>query len=185
MISLSIQLLGPFGWPKLKDTQLPLPSKSGVYLMTVEHKDGYLPFGVGITRRPMRKRFMEHTRSFKAGDYNILDVNSAYAGIRKIVWKGWGWTDDKRADYSSRKDEVISLALAQLSCTRIFVIEISDPPRVLERIECALVNTFHQSGNELVDKGMLLMARKHNEEPVSLSFESTVLIYGLPTNLIV
>ena len=45
MISLSTQLLGPFGWPKLKDTQLPLPSKSGVYLMTVEHKDGYLPFG--------------------------------------------------------------------------------------------------------------------------------------------
>jgi hypothetical protein len=90
MISLSTQLLGPFGWPKLEDTQLPLPSKSGVYLMTVEHKDGYLPFGVGITRRPMRKRFMEHTRSFKAGDYNILDVNSAYTGIRKIVWKGWG-----------------------------------------------------------------------------------------------
>jgi hypothetical protein len=55
----------------------------------------------------------------------------------------------------------------------------------LERIECALVNTFHQSGNELVDKGMLLMPRKDNEEPVSLSFESTILIYGLPANLIV
>ena len=75
--------------------------------MTVEHKDGYLPWGVGITRRPMRERFMEHTRSFKAGDYNILDIKSAYDGIRKVVWKGWGWTDEKRADYSSRTNEIL------------------------------------------------------------------------------
>jgi len=185
MTSTYTPLLGPFGWPNLEDAQLPLPSTSGVYLMTVEHVDGYLPFWVGITRRPMRRRFMEHTHNFKAGDYNILDVKSAYAGIRKLVWKGWGWTDEKQADYSSRKEQIISLALDQLSCTRIFVIDIPEPPKVLERVESALVNIFHQSGNELVDKGMHLMPRKDNEKPITLSFDSTALIYGLPANLIV
>ena len=185
LISIVTPIFGPFGWPNLEDVQLRLPSKSGTYLMTVEHKDGYLPWGVGITRRPMRERFMEHTRSFKAGDYNILDIKSAYDGIRKVVWKGWGWTDEKRADYSSRKNEIVSLALEQLSCTRIFVIDISEPPRILERIESTLVTTLHQFGNELVDKGMLLMPRKDNEEPIAISFESTSFIYGLPANLIV
>ena len=185
MTPISTPLLGPFGWPKLEGTQLPLPSNAGVYLMTIEHKDGYLPFGVGITRRPMRQRFIEHTRSFKSGNYNILDVMSAHAGIRKVVWKGWGWTADKKTDFELRKEEIISLALNQLRSTRIFIIDISNPPRVLERLESALVNTFHQAGNKLVDKGMLLMQRKENEAPVLLAFESRSLIYGLPSNLIV
>ncbi len=89
MTSTYTPLLGPFGWPNLEDAQLPLPSTSGLYLMTVEHVDGYLPFWVGITRRPMRRRFMEHTHNFKAGDYNILDVKSAYAGIRLLLLKCW------------------------------------------------------------------------------------------------
>ena len=110
---------------------------------------------------------------------------SAHAGIRKVVWKGWGWTADKKTDFELRKEEIISLALNQLRSTRIFIIDISNPPRVLERLESALVNTFHQAGNELVDKGMLLMQRKENEAPVLLAFESRSLIYGLPSNLIV
>jgi hypothetical protein len=46
LISISTPIFGPFGWPNLEDAQLQLPSKSGAYLMTVEYKDGYLPFGI-------------------------------------------------------------------------------------------------------------------------------------------
>jgi len=185
LINLIAPIIGPFGWPNLENGQTLLPNSSGVYLMTVEYEEGYLPFGVGITRRPMRKRFMEHTRSFKAGDYNILDDISANKGVRKIAWKGWSWTEEKRADYDFRKDEILNLAIKQMSSTRIFIVDIANHSRVLERLESAFVNTFHQAGNELIDQGMLLMPRKNDEDPISLSFIAPVLIYGLPASRVI
>ena len=182
-VNISTVILGPYGWPKLENGLLPLPAISGLYLMTVNYKDGFLPYGVGITRRLMRKRFMEHTRSFKSGDYNILDLESAQIGVRKIAWKGWGWTDEKRADYDAREDDIVALAIKQLTATRIFVIDIDGTKRVLERLEGALANLYYKTETNLIDEGMLLMPRWKTEESISLTFQSSVVLYGLPETL--
>ena len=183
MINLSVPILGPFGWPKLENELIPLPSSTGVYLMAVAHKDGFLPYGVGITRRPMRKRFLEHTRSFTSGNYNILDLDAACEGVRKIAWKGWGWTPEKRADYEARKDTVVASAIRQLTATHIFIIELADLPRALERLEAAIANNYYSLEHTLVDRGMLLMPRRNIEESIMLSFQSQYVFYGLPSKL--
>jgi hypothetical protein len=152
---------------------------SGVYLTTFKFEDGFLPWGVGITNRPVRKRFMEHTRNFKNGEYNILDLEAASTGIRKISWKGWGWTEEKRKQYEETKNSVIGSAIKQFEATYIFLIELPKPIR-LERLESALTDHLHQTGNTLVDTGMQLSRMWKSEEPISISFNTKNKIYGLP-----
>ena len=67
----------------------PLPRHSGVYLVTFEHRDGYLIYAAGETVR-LRRRCMEHTLKFMAGEYNILDPVQVKNGVRSEVWHGWG-----------------------------------------------------------------------------------------------
>lgn len=151
--------------------------------MTVEHRDGFLPFGVGITRRPMRKRFLEHTRSYETGNYNILDLDAAQQGIRKVVWKGWGWTPEKRADYEAQKNEIVAVAQRQMSGTRIFIIDTGITPRLLERMEAAIANHFYKFDDTLFDRGMLRMSRWQSEEPIIATFQRSSKLNELPSEI--
>ena len=180
MINMNEKILGPFGWPKFENEQMPLPKITGVYIMAVEYFDGYLPFGVGITRRPMRKRFVEHSRSYLEGNYNILDMDAAQLGRREVLWKGWGWTPVKRTEYENRKSEVTELAKRQMSRTRIFVIDMGVAPRLLERLEAAIANHFYKSEDILFDRGMLCMPRWKSEEPLHITFNCDSKLFGLP-----
>ena len=60
------QISGPFGWPDYENTKDKLPTTSGLYLTTFETNDGLIPWGLGVTSRPVRVRFLEHSRNFKA-----------------------------------------------------------------------------------------------------------------------
>ena len=148
--------------------------------MTVKHQDGFLPYGVGVTRRPARNRFVEHTRSYVNGEYNILDLDIAQQGIRKVIWKGWGWTSEKRADYEARKSEIIAIAQRQMLGTYIFIIETGITPRLLERIEASIANHFYKQDEILFDRGMLCMPRWESEEPLIAIFQCNSKLYGLP-----
>lgn len=74
--SIEITWTGPYGWPKYEtESNLrPIPKHPGVYLQTVEYRDGYLIYAAGLTRRPIPTRFREHTRKYMTGDYNVLEV---------------------------------------------------------------------------------------------------------------
>lgn len=183
MNSLLLNILGPFGWPNHEDGLPSLPSIPGVYLMTVECHDGFLPYGVGVTRRPVVERFKEHTRSFVNGEYNILDQDAAKQGARIVLWKGWGWTPEKRADYADRKNEIISLAESQLAETRIFVVETGTPDRILERIEAAIANHYYKQDHTLIDRGMHLEPRWELEDHLSITFQCASNLLGLPLKL--
>ena len=86
---------GPFGWPKFEGDLPSIPERPGVYLETVEYQNGYLIYAAGITRRPMPKRFREHTGEYMNGIYNVLDIVAMKAGFRKEVWHGF-WMAKKR-----------------------------------------------------------------------------------------
>ena len=180
MESIDFSILGSFGWPKRENGHPPLTEIPGVYLTTVEYKDGFLPYGVGITRRPVKRRFIEHTRNYVKGEYNILDLDYAQQGIRKVVWKGWGWTPEKRADYEARKNQVIALAHQLMLGTHIFVIETGTAPRLLERIEAAIANHYYKQVDILFDRGMLCMPRWKTEEPIFAMFHCQSNLYGFP-----
>jgi hypothetical protein len=183
MKNISFPFLGPFGWPKYENGLPSLINIPGVYLMTVRHQEGFLPYGVGVTRRPARNRFTEHTRSYLKGEYNILELNAAQQGIRKVLWKGWGWTPEKHADYEARRDEIITFAKHQMLGTCIFVIDMGGTPRLLERMEAAIANHFYKQDDTLFDRGMLLMPRWETEEPIIVTVRSTCKIYGLPDEI--
>jgi hypothetical protein len=183
MNNLDVEIEGPYGWPRFEGSQSKLPITPGVYLLTFDYKDGFIPYGFGITRRPMRKRFLEHTREYVTGNYNILELDAAQHGTRKIAWKGWGWTPEKRADFEARKSQIVLLAHQQMSATRIFIMQLGVEPRLLERMEGALGKHFYQNKEGLCDRGMLLMPRWGKEEPISVTFQSGPILYELPSQL--
>jgi hypothetical protein len=180
MKNMVFPVLGSFGWTKYENGLSSLPEIPGVYLMAVKYENGFLPYGVGVTRRPVRKRFLEHTRNYINGEYNILDLDIAQQGIRKVVWKGWGWTPEKRADYEARKSEIAALAKRQMLGTHVFIIETGIAPRLLERIEAAIANYFYKQDEILFDRGMLCMPRWESEEPILAVFQCQSKLYNFP-----
>jgi hypothetical protein len=183
MERVDVHIEGPYGWPKFEGSLSKLPAVPGVYLMTFEYRDGFLPYGFGITRRPMRQRFLEHTRKYVSGDYNILDVEAAQQGIRNVVWKGWGWTPEKRAEFEARRSEIVLLAQQQISATHIFVMRIGANSRLMERMEGALGNHFYQNENTLCDRGMFLALLWKTEVPFLATFRCDSVLYELPPQL--
>ena len=159
------------------------PAVPGVYLLTFPFRDGFLIYAAGITRRPIPNRLREHTKKYLCGDYTILDVAGASRGERIEHWHGWGWTEEKRRDYSARSSVLQNLAAEQLGRFRIFVIGPLDEPRLLERIEAAIMAAINASEIpvcDLADRGMQLSGRWKDEEPIELHSKLNVKLYGLP-----
>ena len=183
MNRIKLFVLGPFGWPLRENGLPPIPNLAGVYLMTSPCDDGYLPYGVGITRRPVKKRFAEHTRQYMKGEYNVLNTESARRGIRELVWKGWGWTPEKRAAFESRKEYFEGAAREQMSATSIFVVDTGTAPRIMERVEAAIANHYYKNEDTLFDRGMLRMPRWPSEQPLEAEFQCTEKLIGLSREL--
>ena len=154
--------------------------------MTVEYLNGYLIYGAGITRRPIPSRFHEHTRKYMSGDYTILDITAMKQGIRKEIWHGWGWSPEKRTDYKSRKVTIDDAAHQQLAGFRIFVANVENQPRILERLEASIMNRLYQEPSPLCDipdKGMMLAPRWESEGIVVVKNECAATLHGLPRHL--
>ncbi|KXW55483.1 hypothetical protein [Ferrovum sp. PN-J185] len=181
-MNIKVDIQGPFGWPNYEDSKPVLPTKSGVYITCFAYEDSYIPWGVGVTKRKFRTRFMEHTTKFINGDYNILNYEKAIQARRQLAWKGWTWTEEKKAIFLQNKAEILKDAVTQLISTYIFIIELEGIIR-LERLESALVDNFHSKGNILIDTGMMLSRRWHNEEIINVSFNRHSIIHQLPMSL--
>jgi len=129
---------GPYGWPKYEGHLLCVPQHSGVYLQTVEYRKGYLIYAAGLTARSIRIRLVEHTRKYMSGDYNVLDIGALQRGVRKEIWHGWGWSQEKRVKFRKRKPVILDEVRRQLKGFRIFVAEVGPEKRILERLEASL-----------------------------------------------
>ena len=185
---------GPFGWPsvffnredavRLDETSL--GSNCGLYLWTVEHCGGYLIYAVGITRRPFLKRFQEHTRAYLSGIYTIFEAASLKMGIRKILWPGFWFkqrSPEKQEKYKERSEELRLAATELLTNYRIFVASVEPVPRLLERIEAAIMNCLYNAegpASVVPDRGMALSPRWSDERPVVIRSIAPVFFHGLP-----
>jgi hypothetical protein len=182
-----IDWTGPYSWPGFEsENNLPsLPRHPGIYLMTAEYRNGYLIYGAGLTRRPMPRRFREHTRKYMTGDYTVLDIAALQKGVRKEIWHGWGWTPEKRKRFQKRREAILDAARRQLSGFRIFVANVAGRSRILERIEASIMNHLYRLPPPLCDvpdRGMMLAPRWKSEKPVRIKHGRSVRLYGLPAS---
>lgn len=184
---------GPFRWPgrSIQGDAKPfcgatIASSCGVYLWTVEYRDGYLIYAAGITRRPFALRFREHTRAYLNGVYTIFDVPALKEGVRKEIWHGF-WLKkrsvEKQDEYEHRADEIRRAAHELLANYRIFVAPVAPMHRLLERIEAAIMHTLYAATGPvsvIPDRGMALAPRWREEQPILVRNMAPVLLHGLP-----
>lgn len=179
---------GPFAWPGFERIASlpPIPHRPGVYLQTFEYRDGYLIYLAGITRRAVPARFREHTRKYLNGDYNVLDIDAAQQGVRQEVWHGWGYARAHREEFEVRKREILEAVHRQLAGFRIFVADVGEGPRLLERLEAAIMNHLYQQPPpicDIPDRGMYLAPRRSSEPPIRARNVCGVALHGLPAFL--
>ena len=187
-IALQITWNGPYAWPTFEgQTGLQsIPKLSGLYLQTFEYKSGYIIYAAGLTRRPVPARFKEHTQKYMNGEYNVLDINAAQQGIRKEIWHGWAYAKEHRDEFDERKLEIIDAVQKELDGFRIFVADVGDEPRILERLEASIMENLYRQPSpfcDIPDKGMFLSPRWDSEEPVVIESDCLVTIHGLPRRL--
>lgn len=186
--AIGIEWTGPYAWPTYEaESDLPpIPKHPGIYLWVSEYQAGYIIYAAGITRRSIPTRLREHTAKYMTGDYTILDMTAMNCGVRKEIWHGWGWTPEKRKDYEERKDDLVAAARHQLAAFRIFVADVGTVPRLLERLEAAIMNALYREPPpycDIPDRGMMLAPRWESEEPITVRFRSEVKLFGLPPDL--
>ena len=179
---------GPCSWPtyETRNGLPPAPKQPGLYLMTVAYRDGYLIYVAGLTRRTVARRLREHSRKYRSGDYTVLDVDALQRGERVEIWHGWGWTESKRREFAARQTQIVQAAEQQLAGFRIFVADVGTAPRVLERLEAAVMNALYQQAAPLCgvpDRGMMLAPRRADETAILVSNRCDLLLYGLPSRL--
>ena len=178
----SIEWLGPFGWPKFEGDLPSVPGVHGVYLQTVEYLNGYLIYGAGMTKRPVRKRLLEHTPCYMNGECTVLDASSLKQGKRVEIWHGWGWTPEKRAEFENRRQIIIEAARNQLAGYRIFIADI-DEPRIRARLEAAIMNQLYQQPPpfcDIPDRGMSLSKRWESEPAIKILNNCQAILHALP-----
>lgn len=183
---ITIKWAGPFGWPKFEDDLPPIPNYPGVYLMTVKHKNGYLIQGVGVTSRPIRKRFQEHASKYLTGVYNVLDIEKMKKGERKEVWHGF-WmgksrSTEKQKEFKKRKDKITIAVCRLFAGYRIFTANVTNK-RIGERLEAAIMDSLDKPENpfhKIPDEGVHLVRRRPEEGPIAVNNKCSVKLLGLP-----
>ena len=176
---------GPFGWPGFETSGAlrPIPQQPGVYLQTFEYQGGYLIYAAGLTRRPVPKRFREHTGKYLNGEYNVLDLASAQQGVRKEVWHGWGYARKHREEFEARKTTIVSAVREQLAGFRVFIAGVGNERRVPERFEASIMLALYRQPPpicDIPDRGMQLAARWPSEQLIIVHNTCTDILHGLP-----
>lgn len=187
-----VEVQGPFAWlpSALQGDRwlftAPERKQAGIYLWAVPYSGSSLVCWVGYTSRPFEKRFQEHTRSYLAGTYTILDHEALLAGRRVEWWHGM-WTRaasmERVDDYLVRAGELAAKTRSLLQTFRIYLMPLEADKRILARIEAAMVGCLYRAAPEIadiMDKGYHLASRRADEEPGSITFRGGPDFHGIP-----
>lgn len=158
-----------------------MPDGAGVYLMTFEQAGGHILRSAGVTGA-MRRRLREHERLYLRGDYTILDVEAARAGVRREHWHGWGFAKSNPSLRTTHHDFIRAAARQEMTAYRLFMAPVTDTRR-RERIEFAILHAAYasrQPWGDLVDGSMSLRGRNNDEMPIRLINACAASIHGLP-----
>jgi hypothetical protein len=163
-----------------------IPNIGGVYLQTFKYQGGYLIYSAGLTRRSIPKRFKEHTREYINGGYYVLDMLAMQQGMRKEIWRGWGYARKHRGEFEENKSIILDAVREQLTSFCIFIADVGKEPRLLERLEASIMNNLYQQPPpicDVPDKGMHLSSRWQSEGKIIVKNSCSTFIHGLPASL--
>ena len=117
-----------------------------------------------------------------------MDLDAMRQGIRKEIWHGlWAGhdSDERKAEFARREEELQEVATQQVAATKIFVAEVSDV-RIQHRMEAALMAALYNAPEPycgLPDRGMHLVPRYENEPPITIRNESNHRFVNLPKTI--
>jgi hypothetical protein len=187
---LSIHWHGPFSWPGYEaETLLPtLPNSPGVYMETYALDDAFLVRGCGVTTRSVLRRFKEHAYHYRAGTYNVLDMKDVLQAQRRLLHQG-SWWREKNVDGPRLEGQSLQEAVdLQFRMLRLFVAEVREEKRILERVESAVMNRLYRSGPpfcDFLDKGTFRVVRQPDEPPIWVTMNFDRRLLALPERLLV
>ena len=90
-ITINVELLGPFKYPKPRVARSPSFEESGIYIWTIPWEGRFLANYVGETGTSFAKRLLGHRRSYYTGEYRVYDLSEFLKSNRKIIWGGLWW----------------------------------------------------------------------------------------------
>ena len=161
--------------------------RHGLYLVTVEHEQGYLIYFAGLTTRPFRRRLREHVRAYRTGVYTVFDAEALQRGQRVKVWPGF-WFAKQRSEalieeYAKRHTEIQAAAEELLGAYRVFLAPLEASARTIERVEAALMMRLYNGEGvvaSLPDRGMHLAPHWLEEAPLRVSSTCPAKLHGVP-----
>jgi hypothetical protein len=127
-------------------------------------------------------RFRQHRRKFFSGEYTVLDIEQLCRGHRSEIWHGFGWTEEKRIEYSRRKPEIDEAVRKELAGLRIFVADVGPEQRTRQRLEAKVFDLLYQQPPplcDLPDRGVFLARRRAGEKPIPVRSDSAVRLFGI------
>ena len=74
----------------------------------------------------------------------------------------------------------------ELEGFRIFVADVGEEPRILERLEASIMENLYRQPSpfcDIPDKGMFLSPRWDSEEPIVIESNCLLTIHGFPIRL--
>ena len=107
-------------------------------------------------------------------------------GKRKEIWHGWGWSPEKRAEFENRKQVILDAANGQLEGYRIFVADVGNQPRMLERLEASIMDWLDEQPSpfrDIPDRGMMLSRRWKDEPAIVANNKCAATLHRLPDRL--
>ena len=129
----------------------------------------------------MKRRFLQHGREYKIGNYTLLDVEYAKIGIRKEIWHGWQYAKAHQSQFFEFEDRILKFIEKNWEPTKYLLLRLTTNER--ERLEAAILINIYASKElwaDLVDGGMNIRSRYNYEVPIQIRNICEQKIFGLP-----
>lgn len=188
----SLEFLGPFKLCGNKAKLLfdqDIAWLAGIYLWTVQFRDGFLINYIGETGVSFSRRMKDHMIQCIGGNYRICDAEQLLEGKKRILWNGV-WRKGTRDLLPMFVDEMYVKLAPQirdyLRVLDVFVAPIETDKRTRRRIEGSIAFSLREKAEPIgtfVSEDVRYLGRKQNEMPIQVSITSSAKLFGLDHQL--
>jgi hypothetical protein len=187
-----LECSGPFSWlssePATSVFEAATARAAGIYLWTVDTRDGDLIYYVGETGVEFRQRMHQHLSQQLAGMYHIYDPGLFAVGQKHALWRGM-YGNDREAGLADFVERLPTFALALADFVRLmrfYLAPLTCDTRLRRRIDAALARHFYRQPGlvgSFQDAGIRYVRRCAGDEPIDVRCQSSALLLGLPACL--
>ena len=188
----SLEFFGPFKLCGAKEKLLfdqEVAQFAGVYLWTVQFRDGFLINYVGETGTSFYRRMKDHMIQCMGGNYRICDTEQLLEGRKTVLWNGmWrkGTRDLAPMFVDEKYVELAPRIRDYLRVLDILVAPFETDRRTRRRIEGAIAFSLREQDDptgSFISEDVRYFGKKQNETPLQVSIISSTKLLGLDHQL--